>query len=129
MDVRMARAQDACERLNRFFSYLQAILAHPRDLVSEVFMARITVEDCLHNVPNLFQLVLVAAKRARKLANGAEATVEWENDKSTVVALREIAAGHIGPEILEEVERPAPEILPEMDMSGELRAPHLGLGD
>ena len=48
-------------------------------------MARITVEDCLHQVPNLFQLVLVAAKRARKLANGAEATVDWENDKSTVV--------------------------------------------
>lgn len=94
-------------------------------------MARITVEDCLHNVPNLFQLVLVAAKRARKLANGSEATIEWENDKPTVVALREIAAGHIGPEILEEVDRPAPvpEIIPEMDMSGELRAPHLGLGD
>ena len=52
-------------------------------------MARITVEDSLHNIPNLFQLVLVAAKRARKLANGAEATVEWENDKPTVVALRE----------------------------------------
>lgn len=92
-------------------------------------MARITVEDCLHQVPNLFQLVLVAAKRARKLANGAEATVEWENDKSTVVALREIAAGHIGPEILEEAERAQPETMPEMEMSGELRAPHLGLGD
>lgn len=92
-------------------------------------MARITVEDCLQHVPNLFQLVLVASKRARKLANGAEATVDWENDKMTVVALREIAAGHIGPEILEEVERPAPEPLPEVEMSGELRAPHLGLGD
>jgi DNA-directed RNA polymerase subunit omega len=96
-------------------------------------MARITVEDSLHNIPNLFQLVLVAAKRARKLANGAEATVEWENDKPTVVALREIAAGHIGPEILEEAERPQPEIMHEPDnmagMSGELRAPHLGLGD
>jgi len=96
-------------------------------------MARITVEDSLHNIPNLFQLVLVAAKRARKLANGAEATVEWENDKPTVVALREIAAGHIGPEILEEAERaPQPELMPEPDMngmSGELRAPHLGLGD
>ena len=95
-------------------------------------MARITVEDSLHNIPNLFQLVLVAAKRARKLANGAEATVEWENDKPTVVALREIAAGHIGPEILEEAERPQPEMMPEVDMagmSGELRAPHLGLGD
>lgn len=95
-------------------------------------MARITVEDCLQNIPNLFQLVLVASKRARKLANGAEATVDWENDKMTVVALREIAAGHIGPEILEEVEqRPVTELLPEPDMgmSGELRAPHLGLGD
>ena len=96
-------------------------------------MARITVEDSLANIPNLFQLVLVAAKRARKLANGAEATVEWQNDKPTVVALREIAAGHIGPEILEETEqRPQPEIMPEPDMagmSGELRAPHLGLGD
>jgi DNA-directed RNA polymerase subunit omega len=92
-------------------------------------MARITVEDSLNNIPNLFQLVLVAAKRARRLANGAEATVEWENDKPTVVALREIAAGHIGPEILEEVERPQPEMMPEVEMSGELRAPHLGLGD
>ena len=93
-------------------------------------MARITVEDCLVHIPNLFQLVLVASKRARKLANGAEATVDWENDKMTVVALREIAAGHIGPEILEEVEqRPQPELIPEPEMSGELRAPHLGLGD
>jgi len=92
-------------------------------------MARITVEDCLQNVPNLFQLVLVASKRARKLANGAEATVDWENDKMTVVALREIAAGHIGPEILEEVERPITELMPDAEMSGELRAPHLGLGD
>ena len=93
-------------------------------------MARITVEDSLHNIPNLFQLVLVAAKRARKLANGAEATVEWENDKPTVVALREIAAGHIGPEILEEAERPQPEMhAGRWQMSGELRAPHLGLGD
>jgi DNA-directed RNA polymerase subunit omega len=92
-------------------------------------MARITVEDCLQQEPNLFNLVLLAAKRARRLANGAEATVEWENDKMTVVALREIAAGHIGSEILEEVERPAPEVMPEPEMSGELRAPHLGLGD
>lgn len=92
-------------------------------------MARITVEDCLQNIPNLFQLVLVASKRARKLANGAEATVDWENDKMTVVALREIAAGHIGPEILEEAEvRPIAELMPEPEMSGELRAPHLGLG-
>ena len=96
-------------------------------------MARITVEDCLPKVDNIFQLVLLAATRARRLANGAEPTVPWENDKPTVVALREIAAGHIGPEILEEAERaPQPELMPEPDMagmSGELRAPHLGLGD
>jgi len=58
--------------------------------------------------------------------------VDSENDKMTVVALREIAAGHIGPEILEEVEqRPIPDMMPDADMqmSGELRAPHLGLGD
>ena len=69
-------------------------------------MARITVEDCLQNEPNLFNLVLLAAKRARRLANGAEATVEWENDKPTVVALREIAAGNITIEMLEEPEEP-----------------------
>lgn len=56
-------------------------------------MARITVEDCLKNVKNRFELVLIAAKRARQLMRGREAKVEWDNDKSTVVALREIAAG------------------------------------
>ena len=70
-------------------------------------MARITVEDCLENIDNLFQLVLVAAKRARRLANGAEPSLDWENDKPTVVALREIAAGNIGVELLEEQEAPA----------------------
>jgi DNA-directed RNA polymerase subunit omega len=59
-------------------------------------MARVTVEDCLQNVDNRFQLVLVAAKRARQLSHHPdEAKVPWENDKSTVVALREIAAGEI----------------------------------
>ena len=84
-------------------------------------MARITVEDCLENVPNLFQLVMVASKRARRIANGAEASVEWENDKPTVIALREIAAGHIGPEILDEIDAPppAPEPLPEIDLAAE----------
>ena len=98
----------------------------PRNLTA---MARITVEDCLQNVPNLFQLVLVASKRARKLANGAEATLEWQNDKPTVLALREVAAGHVGLEILEEPDRPAQEFIPEPEFMGELRAPHLGLGD
>jgi len=65
-------------------------------------MARVTVEDCLDQVDNRFQLVLVATKRARQLANGVQPLVEWENDKSTIVALREIAGGLIGPSILDE---------------------------
>ena len=65
-------------------------------------MARVTVEDCLDKVDNRFQLVLVATKRARQLANGVQPLVEWENDNPTIVALREIAEGLIGPSILEE---------------------------
>ena len=57
-------------------------------------MARVTVEDCLKNVKNRFELVVLAAKRARQLMRGKEPKVEWDNDKPTVVALREIAAGH-----------------------------------
>ncbi len=72
-------------------------------------MARITVEDCLVNIENIFEMVLVAAKRARRVAHGADAMVELENDKPTVVALREIAEGHITPAILEEVDQPITE--------------------
>lgn len=76
-------------------------------------MARVTVEDCLENVDNRFQLVLVATKRARQLASGVEPFVDWENDKPTIVALREIAAGRIGPAILDEPVRPEIDILEE----------------
>jgi DNA-directed RNA polymerase subunit omega len=65
-------------------------------------MARVTVEDCLHYVDNRFQLVLVAAKRARQLASGAEPCVPRENDKPTVIALREIAGGFVTNAILDE---------------------------
>lgn len=65
-------------------------------------MARITVEDCLANVDNRFQLVLVAAKRARQLTTGAEPCVPRENDKPTVLALREIASGFVTNAILDE---------------------------
>ena len=51
-------------------------------------MARITVEDCLDNVDNRFDLVLLASRRARQLVNGVDPLVPWENDKATVVALR-----------------------------------------
>jgi len=63
-------------------------------------MARTTVEDCLDFVDNRFHLVLVAAKRAREIAMGDDALVPVDNDKPTVLALREIAAGLTGPEIL-----------------------------
>jgi len=56
-------------------------------------MARVTVEDCLKNVKNRFELVVLAAQRARQIMRGKEPKVEWDNDKPTVVALREIAAG------------------------------------
>ena len=93
-------------------------------------MARITVEDCLQNVPNLFNLVLVASKRARRIANGAEPTVDRENDKCTVIALREIAAGHVGPEILEEVDRPTHEFgAADMMMQDDFGAGGMGMKD
>ncbi len=74
-------------------------------------MARITVEDCSEKIPNMFQLVLVAAKRARQLANGAEPMVDWENDKPTVVALREIAEGYVDEKILSERDQPIEDLL------------------
>lgn len=58
-------------------------------------MARVTVEDCLDQVENRFELVILAAKRARQIANGAEPTLEWDNDKPSVIALRELAANTI----------------------------------
>ena len=70
-------------------------------------MARVTVEDCLDKIPNQFDLTLVAAKRARQLARGAEAHLPWGNHKSTVLSLREIAEGHIDRAVLEEVDLPA----------------------
>ena len=68
-------------------------------------MARVTVEDCLGKVANRFELVLLAAKRARQLAKGRdEAKVSWDGDKSTVVALREIAADKIDRDAIEHIE-------------------------
>lgn len=69
-------------------------------------MARITVEDCLEVVDNRFELVLMAAKRARQLAHGAETTLDSEpDDKVTVMALREIAARRIDRASIEEIDR------------------------
>jgi DNA-directed RNA polymerase subunit omega len=69
-------------------------------------MARVTVEDCLENVDNRFELVMVASKRARQIANeGKDPLVPIENDKATVLALREIAEGLVTAEILTEKPR------------------------
>jgi DNA-directed RNA polymerase subunit omega len=68
-------------------------------------MARITVEDCLEVVDNRFELVLMATKRARQLARGADPMVDTANDKPTVLALREIADRKVTPELLAEIER------------------------
>ena len=65
-------------------------------------MARITIDDCLEQIPNRFQLTLVAALRSRQLSNGAEPVIDAEGskDKPSVIALREIAEGLIGEDIL-----------------------------
>ena len=83
-------------------------------------MARITVEDCLENIGNIFEMVLVAAKRARRVAHGADPMVERENDKPTVIALREIAEGHVTPAILDEIETPPVEDLLQIESSEEI---------
>lgn len=83
-------------------------------------MARVTVEDCLGAVDNLFQLVLVASKRARQIYMGSDPRVPEDGDKPTVVALREIAAGKVGREVLTEKppvvvepEEPVEQIVPQ----------------
>jgi DNA-directed RNA polymerase subunit omega len=63
-------------------------------------MARVTVDDCLKRIPNRFQLTLAATYRARQLTMGSTPMVDAERDKATVIALREIACGKVGLEIL-----------------------------
>jgi DNA-directed RNA polymerase subunit omega len=63
-------------------------------------MARITVDDCMKHIPNRFELALAATARARQIANGATPLVEINRDKPTVIALREIALGKVGMEVL-----------------------------
>lgn len=65
-------------------------------------MARVTVEDCVDKVPNRFDLVLLAGHRARSISSGAPITIERDNDKNPVVALREIASETISPEDMKE---------------------------
>jgi len=67
-------------------------------------MARVTVEDCVDKIGNRFEMVLTAARRARQLYAGADPYLEWENDKPTVMALREISEDHIDASVLNEPE-------------------------
>ena len=83
-------------------------------------MARITVEDCLENIYNIFEMLLVAAKRARRVAHGSDPMVELENDKPTVIALREIAEGHVTPAILDEVDAPSTEEFMQQDVAEDI---------
>lgn len=93
-------------------------------------MARITVEDCLDNIDNIFEMVLVAAKRARRIAHGADPMVELENDKPTVIALREIAEGLVTPAILDEIEQPPEADLLRPETTDDLLPPRsISIGD
>ena len=81
-------------------------------------MARLTVEDCLENVNSRYDLVLLAAKRARQISMGSEPMVQEDGDKATVLALREIAEGLVTPSNIEAIGRPSQEEeTPELDFS------------
>ena len=82
-------------------------------------MARVTVEDCLEHVDNRFDLVLLATKRARQIANGVEPLLPWEKDKPTVMALREIAEGLVTDEILNLPESDVDMMISEAEIQAE----------
>ena len=65
-------------------------------------MARVTVEDCVEEIPNRFELVILASERAKSISSGAPLTVDRDNDKNPVIALREMATKNIDPEVLRE---------------------------
>ena len=101
-------------------------------------MARVTVEDCVDKVPNRFELVLLAAHRARALANGSPMTVDQENDKNPVIALREIAEKTVPSDDMREglihsiqknVEVDEPEAAAAPVLTTERRSPLLGRDD
>jgi len=87
-------------------------------------MARITVEDCLEKVNSRYELIILASKRARQLAvGGRRATLEWENDKTTVMALREIASGSVTAENINDLTVDVADL--EQEFSAELSAEDL----
>src|ERR1700687_3357049 len=98
-------------------------------LTERQFMARVTVEDCIDKVDNRFDLVLLAAHRARMISSGSQLTIDRDNDKNPVVSLREIADSTISPEDLREelvhslqkfveVDEPEPDTVPLIGSAG-----------
>lgn len=94
-------------------------------------MARVTVEDCIDKVENRFELVLIASHRARMISSGQQITIDRDNDKNPVVALREIADSTIAPEDMKEdlihslqkhveVDEPEAEVVPALAPAGEI---------
>jgi DNA-directed RNA polymerase subunit omega len=103
-------------------------------------MARVTVEDCVDKVPNRFELVLLSAHRARSISAGAPITLERENDKNPVVALREVAERTVSPEDLKEdlihsmqryveVDEPEPDAVPLLSSTPSDHRPVFGRDD
>jgi DNA-directed RNA polymerase subunit omega len=90
-------------------------------------MARVTVEDCLEYVDNRFDLVLLATKRARQLVNGVEPLLPWENDKPTVMALREIAEGLISHRYVDQ--KPDEEVVIDEEFTNIDTSPMMRSGD
>ncbi|WP_127142695.1 DNA-directed RNA polymerase subunit omega [Pelagibacterium montanilacus] len=97
-------------------------------------MARVTVEDCIEQIPNRFELVLLAAHRARMISSGTQITVDRDNDKNPVVALREIGDRTISPEDLKEdlihslqkyveVDEPESDIVPRIETASDEEGP------
>lgn len=81
-------------------------------------MARVTVEDCVENIPNRFEMILVASKRTRQLYAGMPPQVDRDNDKNTVISLREIAEGLVTKDILSQSDFVVEEDSPEVSADG-----------
>jgi DNA-directed RNA polymerase subunit omega len=113
-------------RISLTLAMLQPICAASLKLYfSGVPMARVTVEDCVDKIPNRFDLVLLAAQRAREISGGAELTIDRDRDKNPVVALREIAETTVRPKELREsltqsLQRVLPDDEDEADEIGSL---------
>jgi DNA-directed RNA polymerase subunit omega len=105
MRVCLSRRSRARSGMIAFFlvaSYWRGLPEIPYSSAEKRYMARVTVEDCVDKIPNRFDLVLLAAQRARQISGGADLTIDRDRDKNPVVALREIAEETLKPKDLQE---------------------------